>query len=98
MHGAGILLFVKMLPYGVPSAILELRPSAAKQPGRLFKILALASVPANEGSEEKSPTRSAAVGTLTVSPDARRRMPSPSDGTQKKVVSFLSCAPTATPS
>src|SRR6267154_1031638 len=97
MHAVGIWLLVKTFAYGVPSAIGEPSPSAVRQPGRLLRMFAFASVPANVGPAEKSPKRSAAVGTVTVSPEVPRRMRSPSYVTKKNVLSLRIGPPSVAP-
>src|SRR5438105_15197650 len=68
-HGVGIWFVGKMLDHAAPAAGVAPPTAAmpAAQPGRLFKICASASVPRVpvKGDCEKSPLRSAAVGTMT---------------------------------
>src|SRR5262245_22353709 len=88
-HSEGITFPGKMSANAVPAWIgaPPCVATAALQPGRLFRTPATVgsfNVPANAGDEEKSPERSASVGTVTGSEAIPCRSLRPSYDKKKK--------------
>src|SRR6267142_1091627 len=99
MHCCGITLLGKIVEYStIPFGCVE--GIGIDRPHLLFSVWAKKSVvtpPANCELAEKSPVRSASVGTPTVSDDVPFRIRSPSKVRKKKVLSFLMGPPNVAP-
>src|SRR5437016_2852564 len=99
MHCWGITLPGKIVEYGtIKSGCVE--GIGIDSPQRLFSVWAKKSVvtpPANDEPAEKSPVRSASVGTATVSDEVPFRIRSPSKVRKKNVLFFLRGPPNVAP-